>query len=181
MKKACRRTASRYVAAKDVTKLIDAYRNARALRGEPTTPFELFSAINTDVMFRKTAIRIAQAQCKHAPGGYHYLFAGNLRQPAGSWAPAMSLEVGFVFGNHDASFCGSGPEADKLSKEMQDAWVSFARTGNPSCKSLGEWPQYCDGRSSMIFDRNSRIEKAAYEEERKIWETLDELKYSNMP
>jgi len=33
----------------------------------------------------------------------------------------------------------------------------------------------------MIFDRTSRLEKAAYEEERRVWETLEELEYSNMP
>jgi len=175
------KTASRYVAAKDVAKLINTYRNARALRGEPTTPFQILSAINTDVMFRKTAIRIAEAQCKHAQGGYNYLFAWKSPAAGGIFGACHALEIGFVFGNLDESFGGSGPEADKLSKEMQDAWVSFARTGNPSCKSLGAWPQYSDGRASMILDRNSRVERAAYEEERKVWEILHELKYSSMP
>jgi para-nitrobenzyl esterase len=176
-----RAAASKYVEAKDATKLIDAYRNARTMRGEPATPFEIYSALSTDVMFRKTAIRIAEAQCKYAPGGYNYLFAWKSPAAGGLLGACHVVEIGFVFGNHDASFCGSGPDADKLSKEVQDAWVSFARTGNPSCKSLGEWPKYSDGRSTMIFDKTSRVEKAAYEEERKVWETLDELKYSNMP
>ena len=176
-----RKAASRFVAAKDVTKLIDAYRKARSDRGEPVTPFEIYSALSTDVMFRKTAIRIAEAQCKHAPGGYNYLFCWKSPVAGGALGACHALEVGFIFGNHDATFCGSGPEADELSGEMQDAWISFARTGNPSCQSLGEWPQYSRGRASMIFDKNSRIVKAAYEEERQIWETLEELKYSNMP
>jgi para-nitrobenzyl esterase len=175
------RIASRYVATKDVAKLIDTYRKARASRGEPTTPFEIMSALNTDVMFRKTAIRVAEAQCKHAAGGYNYLFCWKSSAANGVLGACHALEIGFVFGNYDDSFCGSGVEADKLSKEMQDAWISFARTGDPSCKSLSKWPQYCDGRSSMIFGRNSRVEKAAYEEERQVWETLEELKYSNMP
>ena len=64
---------------------------------------------------------------------------------------------------------------------MQDAWLSFARTGNPGCRSLGDWPQYCEGRASMIFDSSSRVEKAVYEEERHVWETLEELEYSSMP
>lgn len=174
------RAAAKYVAAGDVPKLIDTYRKARAMRGEPVTPFELLSAINTDVLFRKTAIRIAAAQCKHAPGGYNYLFCWKSPAAGGILGACHALEVGFVFGNHDATFCGSGLQADRLSGEMQDAWVSFARTGDPSCRSLGKWPPYDDGRSSMIFDRNSRIEKAVYENERRIWKTLDELKYSNM-
>ena len=176
-----RNAASRFVAAGDAAKLIEAYRNAKASRGEPVTPFEIYSALSTDVMFRKTAIRIAEAQCKHAAGGYNYLFCWKSPAAGGRLGACHALEVGFVFGNHDASFGGSGPAADKLSREMQDAWLSFARTGNPSCQSLGDWPQYCEGRASMIFDSNSRVEKAAYEEERHVWETLEELEYSSMP
>jgi para-nitrobenzyl esterase len=176
-----RKTASRFVAEKDAAKLIDAYRKARASRGEPITPFEIYSAMSTDVMFRKTAIRIAEAQCKYAPGGYNYLFCWKSPAAGGKLGACHALEVGFVFGNHNAAFGGSGPEADALSAAMQDAWVSFARTGKPSCKSLGEWPQYCEGRASMIFDKDSGVKKAAYEDERQIWETLEELKYSSMP
>jgi para-nitrobenzyl esterase len=174
-------TASRFVAQKDVERLIDTYRKARASRGEPITPFEIYSAMSTHVMFRKTAIRIAEAQCKHAAGGYNYLFCWKSPAAGGRLGACHALEVGFVFGNHDATFCGIGPEADQLSRGMQDAWISFARTGNPSCTTLGEWPQYCDGRASMIFDRNSRVDKAAYEDERHVWDTMEELEFSNMP
>jgi len=176
-----RKTASRFVAAKDVTKLIEAYRKARSSRGEPASPFEIYSALSTEVMFHKTAVRIAEAQCKHASGGYNYLFCWKSPAAGGKLGACHALEVGFIFGSYDATFCGSGPEADTLSGEMQDAWASFAHTGIPGCKSLGEWPQYCEGRASMIFDKNSRLEKAPYEEERKAWESLEELKYANMP
>jgi para-nitrobenzyl esterase len=176
-----RKTAARFVAARDAGKLIETYRAARAGRGEPVTPFEIYSALSTDVMFRKTAIRIASAQCQHAAGGYNYLFCWKSPAAGGRLGACHALEVGFVFGNYNAAFGGSGPAADKLSREMQDAWLSFARTGNPGCKSLGDWPQYCDGRASMIFDGNSRVEKAAYEEERHVWEILEELEYSSMP
>ncbi len=176
-----RRAAARFVAATDVDRLIEAYRKARAARGEPTTPFEIYSALNTDALFRKTAIRIAEAQCKYAQAGYHYLFAWKSPAAGGILEACHALEVGFVFGNYDASFCGSGPEADKLSRQMQNAWTSFARAGNPSCQSLGTWPPYSEGRATMIFDRISRLEKAPYEEERRIWDSVQQLKYSNMP
>ena len=176
-----RATAGKFVAARDVTRLIDTYREARALRGEPSTPFEIYSAMSTHVMFRKTAVRVAEAQCRHGAGGYNYLFCWKSPAAGGRLGACHALEVGFVFGNHDASFCGSGPDADQLSRGMQDAWVNFARAGNPSCESLGEWPRYGDERSSMIFDRQSRVEKAAYEEERHVWETMEELEFSSMP
>lgn len=175
------RAISKYVVEKDVDKLIDVYRTNRERRGDPVTLFELYSAISTDVMFRKTAIRIAEAQCKFTPGGYNYLFCWKSLALRGALGACHALEIGFVFGNYDAAFGGSGPEADILSAKMQDAWISFARNGNPSCPSLGEWPKYSDHRASMIFDKNCRVERAAYEEERAVWEAVEELKYSNMP
>ena len=58
---------------------------------------------------------------------------------------------------------------------MQDAWLSFARTGNPGCASLGEWPPYCDRRKTMLLGRECRIEEAPYEEERRIWDTIGDV------
>ncbi|MBN1568307.1 MAG: carboxylesterase/lipase family protein [Acidobacteria bacterium] len=176
-----RKAAAKFVVERDAEKLIETYRNAKASRGESVTPFEIYSALSTDVMFRKTAIRVAEAQCRHAAGGYNYLFCWKSPAAGGRLGACHALEVGFVFGNYDASFGGSGPEAEKLSKEMQDAWTSFARTGNPSGKSLGEWPQYSNGRAVMIFDKTSRVKEAPYEQERRVWESLEVLEYSNMP
>jgi para-nitrobenzyl esterase len=176
-----RKVAERFVVARDAGRLIETYRNARAARGDAVTPFEIYSALSTDVMFRKTALRIAEAQCRHGAGGYNYLFCWKSPAAGGRLGACHALEVGFVFGNYNAAFGGSGPAADKLSREMQDAWLGFARAGDPSCASLGVWPRYCEDRASMIFDSRSRVEKAAYEEERHVWETLEELEYSSMP
>jgi len=145
------------------------------------TPFETLSAINTDLMFRRTAIRIAESQCEYAPGGYNYLFTWKSRALGGKLGACHALEIGFIFGNYEDSFCGSGPAAEKLSEAMQDGWTRFAATGNPSCGTLGEWPKYCNGRATMILDGASRLAKAFKEEERRIWENVEELKYSNMP
>jgi para-nitrobenzyl esterase len=85
------------------------------------------------------------------------------------------LEIGFVFGNHDDQFCGAGPLADKLATQMQDAWLSFARTGDPSCESLGSWPQYGENRKTMILGEECHIEEAPYEEERHIWDIIGDV------
>jgi len=175
------KTAERYVSAKDVHRLIETYRNARAKRGELTTPFEIFSAMNTDVMFRKVALRVAEAQCKHAPASYNYLFTWKSPAAGGALGACHALEIGFIFGTYDALFCGSGPDADKLAGQMQDAWVAFARTGNPSCKSLGTWPQYGEQRQTMILDKDSHVEKAAYEQERHVWDIIGQVKIGDMP
>ena len=54
-----------------------------------------------------------------------------------------ALELGFVFGtNHIPgmpAFAGTGPAAEKLATQMQDAWLAFARSGDPSSESTGKW------------------------------------------
>lgn len=170
------RLIGRYVIPDDAAKLIECYRTCRERRGELTDPFELFSAITTDYLFRKTAVRIAECT-----SGYNYIFEWTSPVARGKLGACHAVEVGFVFGSHDASFCGSGPDADKLSLDMQDAWTTFARSGDPSCARLGAWPRYGDERISMILDRESRMVKDYAREERLIWNEVNVLEYSNMP
>ena len=50
-------------------------------------------------------------------------------------------------------------------------WLAFARTGDPSCKSIGNWPVYGKDRMTMILDKDCHVEEAPYEEERLTWES----------
>jgi para-nitrobenzyl esterase len=154
----------------DVAGLVAKYRAARAERGASTTPAETFLAAQTDLQFRIPAVRLAEAQCSQNQTAYNYLF---------TWKSAIeklgachALDVGFVFGTCNAAFHGTGPGIDKLSAIMQESWTTFARTGNPSCSSLGEWPAYCRERSSMVLGENCHAEKAVFEPERQIWEAV---------
>jgi len=34
-----------------------------------------------------------------------------------------------------------------------DAWIAFARTGNPNCDGIPKWPSYdIENRSTMLID-----------------------------
>jgi para-nitrobenzyl esterase len=83
-----------------------------------------------------------------------------------------ALEIGFVFGGYDDMFCGSGPDADKLSECIQEAWLAFARTGDPSCESIGKWPVYGKNRATMMLGKSCHVEEAPYEEERRAWDIM---------
>ncbi len=165
----------RLIPPEHVSRVIAAYRNAREARGESTGPKDILTAIQGDLMFRISCLNLVEAQCKNSQPAYNYLFTWKSPAMGGILGACHALEIGFVFGNFDDSFCGSGPEAEALSGKMQDAWIAFARTGDPGCESLGKWEPYCGNRTTMIFGRNSRIEKAPYEEERAIWDTFDML------
>ena len=79
-----------------------------------------------------------------------------------------------MFGTFDApmieTFAGTGPEALRLSEQVQDAWVSFARRGDPSTEARGSWPRYDPStRPTMILGEQSRIERGPRADEPAIW------------
>ena len=56
---------------------------------------------------------------------------------------------------------------------MMDAWVAFARTGDPSHNELGVWSPYePEKRSTMLLGRDCRLEEAPYETERRAMHSL---------
>ena len=157
-----------------VTQFIETYKNTRASRDEPVTPADIFSAIRTDAMFRVPVLQLVQAYCDVGQPAYNYLFTWKSPAFGGILGASHALEIGFVFGRPDPEFCGSGPEVQKLSGQMQDAWIAFARTGNPSCQSLGNWPIYSPGRKTMILGEKCFVANSVLEKERSIWDTIGE-------
>ncbi len=170
----------RNVPEESISMIIDLYRSEKGRRNEIITPVELYSAINTDIMFRNVALHIAEAHRDKGMPAYNYLFTWKSPAANGIFGASHALEVGFVFGTMDDGFCGTGPDAERLSDRMQDAWTTFARTGNPSCKSIGNWPEYGEDRNTMIISRDCHVEKAIYEAERKIWEKAGDIDLNRM-
>ncbi len=165
---------SRRLTADAADGVIDSYAKARAQRGEPVTPAELFTAIETDRIFRIPAVRLAQVQPRHDVRVYSYLFTWPSPAMGGVLGSCHALELGFVFGTNNVpgmpAFTGTGPTAEKLATEMQDAWLAFARSGDPSSRSAGEWKPYDESRrATMIFGATTKLEDAPRDEERRAW------------
>jgi para-nitrobenzyl esterase len=56
---------------------------------------------------------------------------------------------------------------------MMDAWIAFAKTGDPSHAGVGAWPAYSTGeRHTMIFGRHCGAQAAPFEDERAVWDEL---------
>jgi len=161
-----------FVDPRHVEGITRAYRDARSRRGDSTTPFELTSAILSDSMFRTPALQMADGHSRRGMPVYNYLFTWKSPALSGLMGACHALELGFVFGTYDAEFCGRGPDADRLSQRMQDAWLAFARKGSPTCPSLGEWPDYGHRRRTMLLGSDCRLKEAPYEAERLVWEAL---------
>jgi para-nitrobenzyl esterase len=153
-------------------KVAETYRRHIQKRGLPVTPAAIATAIQTDIMFRVPSLELATALRDNGAKVYDYLFDWVSPIMGGVMGACHGLEVGFVFGTHDPMFCGSGPEADKLSDSIQESWLNFAHTGNPSGKGLGNWPTYGKQRETMIIGKKPHVENAPHEEERAVWEQV---------
>jgi para-nitrobenzyl esterase len=158
----------------DILKVIKAYQHARVNRGVETSPREVFSAIQTDRIYRIPAIRLLEAHRKRGNPAYNYLFTWTSPLMDGVLGACHVLEIAFVFGTYKLAeaFFGSGTAADDLSGKVQDAWLAFARTGNPGCSALGTWPAYGEQRRTMLLGKDTKVADALYEEERLAWESV---------
>jgi para-nitrobenzyl esterase len=97
-----------------------------------------------DTQFNYGVRGLARFMSAVQPKTWRYLFT---HAPAGeSVAPTHSEEIDYVFGNLGAPRWvarGTMNAADRqLSDVMMDAWVRFARTGDPNGGNLPHWPAY---------------------------------------
>jgi para-nitrobenzyl esterase len=155
-------------------RLIETYRVARSGRAS-TEPGELLDALDSDRSFRVPAIRLAEAQAPQQPRTYKYFFTWSSPARRGTLGACHALELPFVFGTLDAPtmdrFAGKGPEAEALSAQMMDAWIAFARSGEPGHATLPSWPAYdAAKRATLVFDRDCELTHAPLDAERAAWD-----------
>lgn len=129
---------------------------------EKTYPdYEPKDLFDTDIIFRPSTI--AQADVKVAQHGapvYMYMFAWESPVLDGILRSTHCMEIPFVFNNADlhASMTGGSEEAIALADKMSQAWINFARTGNPNAEGLPQWPAYNPEKGAMmIFDNKCEI------------------------
>ncbi|MBN1643331.1 MAG: carboxylesterase family protein [Dehalococcoidales bacterium] len=132
----------------------------------------------TDYYFRIPVQQYLDAQSKHQPKVYAYLFAGKNPDLDEKLGAIHGLEIAFVFGSFRDSegtvtlklFPGKTEEAVRLSSKMMDAWASFARSGNPNHRDIPKWPEYdADKRPTIIFDNEVAVKTNLYAKRNALW------------
>ena len=141
------------------------------------TPRDVFDAIDTDYQFRIPSIRLAEAQSQHHKNTFMYLFAWKTPWEGGKYGAMHALELSFVFGilldKNQGIFPRKTEETQELSEKMMDAWIAFARTGNPNHKNIPELLAYDKGkRATILFDKEVTVENDPYGNEREAWDAI---------
>jgi para-nitrobenzyl esterase len=145
---------------KNVDELITAYKQSRP----NASPWDVMMGIRSS-RFHMGVVRLAEAQSKVAPT---YVYSFDF-EPS-SMKAAHGAEIPFVFSNATAS-ANARPGAKAVEDAMSDAWIAFARTGNPNHPGMPVWPTYnANTRSVMVFDTKTAPTDDLRAAERKVWE-----------
>jgi para-nitrobenzyl esterase len=131
---------------------IDLY--AERMKGRSAS--DIYFALASDAWLRKDAI--TQAERKAALGGapvYMYRFDRGI--PNSRYRAGHTVEIPFVFDNlHLAPGIRGTPRDSRdfaLARQTSDAWVAFARSGNPNHAGMPTWRPYeIKERATLAFN-----------------------------
>ncbi|MFM6937646.1 MAG: carboxylesterase family protein, partial [Aquirufa sp.] len=121
----------------------DAYKAAvKKAYPADTKPSDL---MDVDTRFRPGAV--VQANLKSALNAapvFMYLFTWQSPVMDGKYKSMHCFELPFCFNNiaRCENMTGGGKEAYALADKVSQAWINFARLGNPNHKGLPTWPAY---------------------------------------
>lgn len=118
--------------------------------------------MDIDIRFRPGAIYQANIKSGVAGGApvYSYLFNWHSPVMDGKYKALHCMELAFVFDNIDRceNMSGGSRSAHGLAHKVSQAWINFARHGNPNHDDLPNWPAYTEANgSNMFFDNTCSV------------------------
>lgn len=118
-----------------------------------------------DLMFRGPAIEMAQRHA--AAGGKTYMYLWNKRLKDPIYGACHGVEVSYVL-NTGRQIKGGDEHNPALAADVQQMWVNFATTGNPSLPAH-YWPAYEPvQRATMLLGDSIRLEMDPAAEQRQL-------------
>jgi para-nitrobenzyl esterase len=152
-------------------KILNAYRRVYP----NANPSQVQARMLTDRRGRRAATTMAERKTAlgRAPA---YLYIWNWPSPAfgGKFGAVHGMDVGLSFNNARGMLTGQGPDARKMADILSSVWIAFAKTGDPNCSKVPNWPAFNpETRSTMLFDLECRLENDPAKELRLLWNEVD--------
>ncbi len=139
------------------------------------TPWDLLIGIQSEGA-RLRSIQFAERKAAGGPAPvYMYLFTYESDFMGGLFKASHAMEIPFVFANtDDVPYTGERPDKRELEAAVSDAWIAFARSGNPNHPGIPKWePFSASHRATMLLDVPCRLEVDPAREELDAWEGIE--------
>jgi len=128
-----------------------------------------------DLLMRMPAIRLAERNSRRQPT-YMYFFTYRSTSSYKRFDSCHGMEMPFVFSVIDdldvILFTGRDPRREAVMRQVERAWINFARTSDPSQPGLA-WPRYDEKqRATMELGVASRVVNDPNSAQRALWSDL---------
>jgi para-nitrobenzyl esterase len=132
---------------------------------------DVFIAALSDQVMRIPSVRLAEALIAGGSSTvWMYLFCYGV-PPMGA---THGLEIPFVFDNvNEASLMKPTANRTRIADQMSEAWLAFARSGDPQHAGIPDWPAYdTEDRATILFDRETTVVADPLGQARQVWEKV---------
>jgi para-nitrobenzyl esterase len=158
----------------DLDRMIDLYRRLHP----DYSPSDVFFGATTDSHDWRAAVieiehRAALPQGSASTYSYELRWGSPLDN--GKYKACHGLDLALMFDNVALShrMTGTSPEAYALAAQMSEAYIAFARNGDPNCLRLPYWPPYdLSRRATLAFDLAPKVIDNPRGEERKFFSQI---------
>jgi para-nitrobenzyl esterase len=124
------------------------------------TPTDVFFSATTAGRSWRAAIIEAELRAQQSKPAYVYQLDWASPKDGGKWGAPHGLDIPLVFGTLDAkgSITGTDDSAQKMSEQLSETFITFARTGNPNNATIPTWQPYdIPRRATMVFNNPSKL------------------------
>ena len=153
---------------------------AQTPEGQVRTPGQVWSAVLGDKVFRFPAVQLADRNVEIGGSAWLYRFDWKPRWLTERLGACHSIELPFVFGSLREPLprwlLMARLEDQVLSEKMQDAWLAFAKSGDPRSEDNPSWPAYRPQTGdAYVWGGCDDLSPALPEAERRFWAGQDDF------
>ncbi len=134
------------------------------------SPSDIYFLIASDYRYGAPTMIVAQRRAALGKSSvYLYYFTWETPVQGGRLRSPHTMEIPFAFDNVKitARMTGGGAEAMALADKVSDAWIAFARSGDPNTPKLPHWPAYnATDRATMVINNVSKVVNDPLREQR---------------
>lgn len=138
------------------------------------SPSDVLFAATTAARSWRGAIIEAEERARAGMTAFTYQLDWATPKDGGKYGAPHASDIQFVFDNvGKPGATAIGPGAQPMADQMSEAFLAFARTGDPNCRAIPRWEPYdLTRRQTMVFDVPSKLVDDPRGAERKLFEKV---------